>query len=167
MIVSIFILPLTACSLDLILSKKVLNLTLPKASKSLICSSGFLKVFCLDFSGDQFCKVVPFTVIPFVDSDVYTDNFLVFVLNNHTCSAPTRSNAFADVIYEIGQEDSRICALVADISPAGSIVKFREKFPERFINTGVAEQAMIGIAAGLALKGMRPLLPSACIVPSR
>ena len=65
-------------------------------------------------------------------------------------------NAFADVIYEIGQEDARICALVADISPAGSIVKFREQFPERFINTGVAEQAMIGIAAGLALKGMRP-----------
>ena len=65
-------------------------------------------------------------------------------------------NAFADVIYEIGQEDARICALVADISPAGSIVKFREQFPERFINTGVAEQALIGIAAGLALKGMRP-----------
>ncbi|MCX7170345.1 MAG: transketolase [Proteobacteria bacterium] len=65
-------------------------------------------------------------------------------------------NAFADVIYEIGQDDPRICALVADISPAGSIEKFREQFPERFINTGVAEQAMIGIAAGLALKGMRP-----------
>ena len=65
-------------------------------------------------------------------------------------------NAFADVIYEIGQDDPRICALVADISPAGSIVKFRKQFPERFINTGVAEQAMIGIAAGLALKGMRP-----------
>lgn len=65
-------------------------------------------------------------------------------------------NAFADVIYEIGQKDRRICALVADISPAGSIVKFREEFPERFINTGVAEQAMIGIAAGLALKGLRP-----------
>lgn len=65
-------------------------------------------------------------------------------------------NAFADVIYEIGQDDPRICALVADISPAGSIEKFRQQFPERFINTGVAEQAMIGIAAGLALKGMRP-----------
>jgi transketolase len=36
------------------------------------------------------------------------------------------------------------------------MVKFREQFPARFINTGVAEQAMIGIAAGLALKGMRP-----------
>lgn len=65
-------------------------------------------------------------------------------------------NAFADVLYEIGQQDPKICALVADISPAGSMVKFREQFPERFINTGVAEQAMIGIAAGLALKGMRP-----------
>ena len=65
-------------------------------------------------------------------------------------------NAFADVIFEIGQKNQKICALVADISPAGSIVKFREKFPERFINTGVAEQSMIGIAAGLALKGMRP-----------
>lgn len=65
-------------------------------------------------------------------------------------------NAFADVIYELGQSDPRICALVADISPAGSMVKFREQFPKRFINTGVAEQAMIGIAAGLALKGMRP-----------
>jgi transketolase len=65
-------------------------------------------------------------------------------------------NAFSDVIYDMGQKNTKICALVADISPAGSIVKFREEFPERFINTGVAEQAMIGIAAGLALKGMRP-----------
>jgi transketolase len=65
-------------------------------------------------------------------------------------------NKFADVIYDIGQEDDRICALVADISPAGSMVKFREKFPKRFVNCGVAEQAMIGIAAGMALRGMRP-----------
>lgn len=65
-------------------------------------------------------------------------------------------NAFSDVIYEMAQTDPKICVLVADISPAGSMEKFRERFPERFINTGVAEQSMIGIAAGLALKGMRP-----------
>src|SRR5262245_47868198 len=65
-------------------------------------------------------------------------------------------NAFADVLFELGQANPRLCALVADISPAGSMVKFREQFPERFLNTGVAEQAMIGIAAGLALRGMRP-----------
>ncbi|MCF3627982.1 transketolase C-terminal domain-containing protein [Thalassospiraceae bacterium LMO-SO8] len=65
-------------------------------------------------------------------------------------------NKFADAIYEISKTNPRICALVADISPAGSMVKFREEFPKRFINCGVAEQAMIGIAAGMALKGMRP-----------
>ena len=65
-------------------------------------------------------------------------------------------NKFADVFYEAGKRDSRLCILVADISPAGSIARFREEFPERFINTGVAEQSMIGIAAGMALRGMRP-----------
>lgn len=65
-------------------------------------------------------------------------------------------NTFADVIYEIGRTDPRIAALVADISPAGSMVKFREEFPDRFVNCGVAEQSMIGIAAGMALRGMRP-----------
>lgn len=65
-------------------------------------------------------------------------------------------NKFADVIYQIGKKNNKICALVADISPAGSMVDFRKEYPNRFINCGVAEQAMIGIAAGLALKGMRP-----------
>ena len=65
-------------------------------------------------------------------------------------------NNFADVIYEEGLKDDRICVVVADISPAGSIEKFRKKFPKRFINCGVAEQSMIGIAAGLALEGYRP-----------
>ena len=36
------------------------------------------------------------------------------------------------------------------------MVDFRQSFPERFINCGVAEQSMIGIAAGLAMKGMKP-----------
>lgn len=65
-------------------------------------------------------------------------------------------NKFADVIYEIGKKDERICALVADLSPAGSMINFREEYPERFLNCGVAEQSMIGIAAGMALQGMRP-----------
>jgi transketolase len=65
-------------------------------------------------------------------------------------------NTFAKTIYDLGREDERICVLVADISPAGSMAKFQEEFPDRFINVGVAEQTMIGIAAGLALRGFRP-----------
>jgi transketolase len=65
-------------------------------------------------------------------------------------------NNFAEALYEEGKKDNKICVVVADISPAGSIQKFRNEFPDRFINCGVAEQSMIGIAAGLALKGFRP-----------
>lgn len=65
-------------------------------------------------------------------------------------------NAFADVIYELGKVDKRIVIVVADISPAGSISKFREEFPQRFVNTGVSEQIMIGMSAGLSLRGLRP-----------
>lgn len=63
---------------------------------------------------------------------------------------------FADVIYKESLKNKKICVVVADISPAGSMSKFREKFPDRFINCGVAEQSMIGIAAGLALRKMKP-----------
>jgi transketolase len=65
-------------------------------------------------------------------------------------------NKFADVFYELGKADPRLCVVVADISPAGSIEKFRKEFPERFINTGVAEQIMIGMVAGMAQRGLRP-----------
>ncbi len=65
-------------------------------------------------------------------------------------------NKLADTVYQMGLEDERICARVADISPAESMMKFQKEFPASFINCGVAEQAMIGIAAGLALRGMRP-----------
>ncbi len=65
-------------------------------------------------------------------------------------------NRFADVFYELGKDDPRLAIVVADISPAGSIAKFREHFPDRFVNTGVAEQIMIGLCAGMCQKGMRP-----------
>lgn len=65
-------------------------------------------------------------------------------------------NRFADTIYELGKADPRLCVVVADISPAGSIARFRQEFPDRFVNTGVAEQVMIGMAAGMAQRGLRP-----------
>lgn len=67
-------------------------------------------------------------------------------------------NRFADTFYQLGKQDKSLCILVADISPAGSISKFRSEFPERFINTGVAEQIMIGMAAGMAQRGLRPFV---------
>lgn len=65
-------------------------------------------------------------------------------------------NNFAESLYEQGKKNSKVCIVVADISPAGSMQKFREEFPDRFVNVGVAEQVMIGLAAGMALRGLRP-----------
>ena len=65
-------------------------------------------------------------------------------------------DAFARTLYQIAKEDPRVVIVVADISPAGSMAQFRAEFPERFINVGVAEQSMIGICAGLAMRGCMP-----------
>jgi len=65
-------------------------------------------------------------------------------------------NTFAQTFYDAAKLDQRLAVVVADISPAGSMQKFRDEFPARFVNTGVAEQVMIGMCAGMALRGLRP-----------
>jgi transketolase len=63
---------------------------------------------------------------------------------------------FAQTFHGAAKLDTRLCMIVADISPAGAMNDFREDFPERFINTGVAEQVMIGMAAGMSMQGLKP-----------
>jgi transketolase len=63
--------------------------------------------------------------------------------------------AFIDALSQLACADKRIILLTGDL---GYMVMepFRAKFPDRFINVGVAEQNMIGIATGLAEAGLRP-----------
>ncbi len=65
-------------------------------------------------------------------------------------------NKFARTFHEAAKADPLLCMVVADISPAGAMDEFRRNFPRRFVNTGVAEQIMIGMCAGMALRGLRP-----------
>ncbi len=65
-------------------------------------------------------------------------------------------NTFSEALYKAATANPDVYIVVADISPAGSMAKFNQQYPERFINVGVAEQSMIGICAGLALKGCQP-----------
>jgi len=65
-------------------------------------------------------------------------------------------NTFSEALYDEATKNPDIYIVVSDISPAGSMAKFTTQYPDRFINVGVAEQSMIGIAAGLALKGCQP-----------
>ena len=62
---------------------------------------------------------------------------------------------FLDKIFEIAETDNRLVFMTADLG-FGVVEKFAERFPDRFINVGVAEQAMIASATGLAEAGMVP-----------
>lgn len=60
---------------------------------------------------------------------------------------------FGQAILEVARERSDFYAMSADLCQSSGLTKFREEFPDRFINAGIAEQNMIGIAAGLAKDG--------------
>jgi transketolase len=60
--------------------------------------------------------------------------------------------AFISRLTELVAKDSRIMLLVGDLG-FGVVTDFAERFPKQFLNVGVAEQNMAGIAAGLALSG--------------
>jgi len=65
-------------------------------------------------------------------------------------------NAFADELTKLGNEDSRIVMLSGDIGNR-LFDKFKDKHPSRFFNCGVAEANMMGVAAGMAMNGLRPV----------
>lgn len=67
--------------------------------------------------------------------------------------------AFANTLIELSRKDERIVLLTGDLG-FGVFDDFRREFPNRFINVGIAEQAMVDIAAGLALEGCRPIVYS-------
>jgi len=60
---------------------------------------------------------------------------------------------FGQAILEMARQRDDFYAMSADLCQSSGMVKFREDFPERFINVGIAEQNMIGLAAGLAKDG--------------
>ena len=61
-------------------------------------------------------------------------------------------------MVELGKKDKNIVVLCADISDSTRSGMFRDAFPERFIETGIAEQNMMGLAVGLALSGKIPFV---------
>jgi transketolase len=65
-------------------------------------------------------------------------------------------NAFADELTALATEDPRIVLLAGDIGNQ-LFDAYKRRFPARFVNCGVAEANMIGMAAGMALCGLRPI----------
>jgi transketolase len=80
---------------------------------------------------------------------------------------PTR-NGYGDALLELGEQNPEVVVLTGDLAESTRVLAFWKKYPQRFVECGVAEQNMMGVAAGLALAGKIPFVSSyAVFVPGR
>jgi transketolase len=76
--------------------------------------------------------------------------------------------AYARALVEQAERNSRIVALDADLALDTGLLPFEERFPDRFIECGIAEQDMVSQAGAMALRGLLPICHSfACFMPPR
>lgn len=66
------------------------------------------------------------------------------------------TNCFTDTIVEMAENNSKIIALTAAMSGGVGLKKFAKAYPDRFIDVGIAEEHLVGAAAGLAKAGLKP-----------
>lgn len=64
--------------------------------------------------------------------------------------------AFGPSVLEVAKVNKKVVVVTADLGGSVNIGEFKSAFPDRYINTGVAEASMIGVSAGLAAEGMLP-----------
>src|SRR5215467_3853345 len=77
-------------------------------------------------------------------------------------------DSFAATLDALAVEDDRLVAVCNDSVGSSKLSSFQQRFPERLINVGIAEQAMIGIASGLANGGYHPVVAGAsCFLTAR
>lgn len=76
--------------------------------------------------------------------------------------------AICNVLLEKAKEDKDIIVLCSDSRGSASLAPFAEAFPEQFVETGIAEQNLVSISAGLAKCGKKPFAASpACFLSTR
>jgi len=68
------------------------------------------------------------------------------------------NGAFGIAMQEIGEIDLSAAVLTADLRFYSGLNRFAEQFPDRFFNMGIAEENMLGVAAGMAKEGMHPFV---------
>lgn len=69
-------------------------------------------------------------------------------------------DGFGEALVEVGEKNKDIVVLTADLKESTRVNLFAEKFPDRFIEVGVAEQALVTIASGMAAEGKIPFTTS-------
>src|SRR3972149_2365349 len=69
-------------------------------------------------------------------------------------------DGFGEALVELGEKNPDVVVLTADLAESTRVKAFAEKFPNRFFQVGVAEQALVTVAAGMAEAGKVPFITS-------
>jgi len=80
------------------------------------------------------------------------------IQKSKSTSAPSYTSVFGKAIIKLAEHDPRIVAITASMPDGTGLVPYSERFPDRFLNTGIAEQHSVTLAAGLAMGGTRPVV---------
>ncbi|MBI4829068.1 MAG: 1-deoxy-D-xylulose-5-phosphate synthase [Nitrospinae bacterium] len=72
--------------------------------------------------------------------------------------APTYTEVFSGAIVELAERDPSIVAITAAMPDGTGLTAFAERFPDRFFDVGIAEQHATTFAAGLAARGLKPVV---------
>lgn len=90
------------------------------------------------------------------------------ILSSDTTGATATASApFGHALVRAAEHNPRIVGLTADLSKYTDLYVFVERFPERFFQIGMAEQNLIGVAAGLARTGFVPFATTYCVFATR
>jgi len=79
-------------------------------------------------------------------------------IRNSVGSATTFTEAFSDELIRLGEAHDRLVAITAAMPEGTGLHEFAKRFPDRFLDVGMAEQHALGVAAGLARGGARPIV---------
>lgn len=78
--------------------------------------------------------------------------------NVYDANKLTQAEIYGKVLCDLGDQHPEIVGLTADLAKSTKIGMFQDKFPDRFVNVGIAEQNMFGMAAGMAKTGLLPFV---------
>lgn len=85
---------------------------------------------------------------------------LISLIGKEDADMKATREGFGDALLELGTENENIVALCADLTESVQMHKFRNAFPNRFFQMGVAEQNMAAVASGMSAMGKVPVIAS-------
>src|SRR6516165_9091028 len=96
------------------------------------------------------------------------NKFMEAVIEKGTGTSKANLEVFSNTLQNLAQNDKDIIVVTSDSRGSGKLVPFGQKFPKQIVEIGIAEQNLVGVAAGLASAGKKVFAVSpACFLTAR